>query len=126
MPRVASTSCACRALRRDRPLGLSPPRPAPSSGDSPGLGSRSGAARGAGATRVTSAAPETCVADSGASHWPRKRSLGGGVTRRGTLVCAAVIAAAVAASVVKAAPSAPPLVQVTPHELRLRQPLAGL
>jgi hypothetical protein len=45
---------------------------------------------------------------------------------RGTLVWAAVIAAAVAASVVRASPSAPPLVQVTPHELRLSQPLVGL
>ena len=61
-----------------------------------------------------------------ASHWPGKRSWGLVVSRKGTLVCAAVVAAAVAASAVNAAPSAPPLVQVTPHELRLSQPLAGL
>jgi hypothetical protein len=49
------------------------------------------------------------------------------VSRKGTLVCAAVVAAAaVGASVVNASPSAPPLVQVTSHELRLSQPLAGL
>jgi hypothetical protein len=46
--------------------------------------------------------------------------------RKGTLVCAVAAAAVIAASVVHAAPSAPALVQVTPHELRLRQPLAGL
>ena len=57
---------------------------------------------------------------------PRKRSLGVAVHCRGTLVCAAVIAAAIGASVVRASPSAPPLVQVTPHELRLSQPLVGL
>ena len=39
---------------------------------------------------------------------------------------AAFLAAVVAAGVVDAAPSAPPLVQVTPHELRLSQSLAGL
>ena len=62
-----------------------------------------------------------------ASDWPGKAELGGlVVSRKGTLVCAAVVAAAVVASVVNAAPSAPPLVQVTPHELRLSQPLAGL
>ena len=49
------------------------------------------------------------------------------VNRKGTLVCAAVVAAAaIGASVVNASPSAPPLVQVTSHELRLSQPLAGL
>jgi hypothetical protein len=46
--------------------------------------------------------------------------------RKGTLVCAVAAAAVIAASVVHAAPSAPPLVQVAPHELRLSQPLAGL
>jgi len=49
------------------------------------------------------------------------------VNCKGTLVCAAVVAAAaIGASVVNASPSAPPLVQVTSHELRLSQPLAGL
>jgi hypothetical protein len=49
------------------------------------------------------------------------------VNRKGTLVCAAMVAAAaIGASVVNASPSAPPLVQVTSHELRLSQPLAGL
>lgn len=37
-----------------------------------------------------------------------------------------VCAAAIAAGVVNGAPSAPALVQITPHELRLREPLAGL
>jgi hypothetical protein len=46
--------------------------------------------------------------------------------RKGTLVCAVAAAAVIAVSVVHAAPSAPALVQVTPHELRLSQPLAGL
>jgi hypothetical protein len=46
--------------------------------------------------------------------------------RTGTVVCVVAIAAVVAASVVNAAPSAPALVQVKPHELRLSQPLAGL
>jgi hypothetical protein len=46
--------------------------------------------------------------------------------RKGTLVCAVAAAAVIAASVVHAALSGPALVQVTPHELRLRQPLAGL
>jgi hypothetical protein len=39
---------------------------------------------------------------------------------------AAFVAVVVAAGVVNAAPSAPALVQVGPHELRLSQPLAGL
>jgi hypothetical protein len=39
---------------------------------------------------------------------------------------AAFVAVVVAAGVVNAAPSAPALVQVRPHELRLSQPLAGL
>jgi hypothetical protein len=42
------------------------------------------------------------------------------------VVCVVVSAAAIAAGVVNAAPSAPALVQVRPHELRLSQPLAGL
>src|SRR4029450_14156356 len=45
--------------------------------------------------------------------------------RTGTVVCVVAIAAVVAASV-NAVPSAPALVQVEPHELRLSQPLAGL
>jgi hypothetical protein len=45
---------------------------------------------------------------------------------KGALVCVVVCAAATVAGVVNAARSAPPLVQVTPHELRLSQPLAGL
>lgn len=56
----------------------------------------------------------------------RQAELGVVVSRKGTLVFAAVVAAAVGASIVRAAPSAPPLVQVTPHELRLSKPLAGL
>lgn len=46
--------------------------------------------------------------------------------RKGTLMCAGLIAAVAAVSTVKAAPSATPLVQVKPRELRLSQPLAGL
>lgn len=46
--------------------------------------------------------------------------------RKGTLLCAAATAAVVAVSAVHAARSAPALVQVNPHELRLSQPLAGL
>ena len=42
------------------------------------------------------------------------------------VVCVAAIVAAVVVTAVDAAPSAPPLVQVHQHELRLSQPLAGL
>jgi hypothetical protein len=45
---------------------------------------------------------------------------------KGALVCVVVCAAAIGAAVLHAAPSAPPLVQVHPRELRLSQPLAGL
>jgi hypothetical protein len=45
---------------------------------------------------------------------------------KGALVCVVVCAAAIGTGVLRAAPSAPPLVQVQPHELRLSQPLAGL
>jgi hypothetical protein len=45
---------------------------------------------------------------------------------KGAWVCVVVCAAAIGAGVLHAAPPAPPLVQVRPHELRLRQPLAGL
>jgi hypothetical protein len=45
---------------------------------------------------------------------------------KGALVCVVVCAAAVGAGVLDAAPSAPALVQIRPHELRLSQPLAGL
>jgi len=46
--------------------------------------------------------------------------------KKGTLVCAGLIAVVLGASAVQAKPSAPALVQVKPHELRLSQPLAGL
>ena len=45
---------------------------------------------------------------------------------KGALVCVVLCAAANGTGVLRAEPSAPPLVQIGPHELRLSQPLAGL
>lgn len=62
------------------------------------------------------------AADRGDSR--RTRGVGGTFVKR--CLVFVVCAAAVVAGVVNAAPSTPSLVQVTPHELRLRRPLAGL